>query len=45
MKNNTATELTVKCFFKEDGVDLVQILKESVLLFINREGEKLCQNA
>ena len=32
------TEMNVKCFYNKDGADIKQLLKESVLLYINREG-------
>ena len=42
MKNNTNKEVKVTYIFNPDGADVVQIIKESILLFIKGEVDKVC---
>lgn len=41
MKNNCNSEITVKCYFTTDNLDISKVLKESILIFIKKEMEKL----
>ena len=39
---NNTTEITVSCYYKPDGADIEQILRDSILLFVKSEVEKSC---
>lgn len=41
MKDKRNSELTVKCYFTEDDLDISKVLKDSILIFIKKEMEKL----
>ncbi len=42
MKKDANTEITMEYFYKEEGTDIVKILTDSVILFIESEVQKLC---
>ena len=42
MKKKSDKEITIKCCYKNDGKDIVQILTSSILLYIESEVHKLC---
>lgn len=41
MEDNRNSELTVKCYFTDDNLDICKVLKDSILIFIKKEMEKL----
>lgn len=41
MKNKRNSELTVRCHFTEDDLDISKVLRDSILIFIKKELEKL----
>jgi uncharacterized protein YtpQ (UPF0354 family) len=43
MKKTDEITVTVKTFYDNDGCDVTEILNKSLLQFIEREVEKLCQ--
>ena len=42
MLNNEAATIDVKIYYKENGVDIREILKESIVLLIEKEVKKVC---
>jgi len=42
LKKTNITEVKITCIYNRTGADIVQILKESVLLFIAGEVNKVC---
>ena len=42
MVNNEAATIDVKIYYKENGVDIREILKESIVLLIEKEVKKVC---
>lgn len=42
MAKTAETEMTVKVFYKEDGVNATEIIKESILVRIEKEVNELC---
>lgn len=42
MVNNEAAAIDVKIYYKENGVDIREILKKSITLLIEKEVKKLC---
>lgn len=42
MKKESNDEIIVKCYYNNDGKDIVQLLTDSVLLFIGNEVQKFC---
>lgn len=45
MNNTDNTGITIKIHYKEDGADIRDILKDSVLMFVEGEVKKLCCQA
>ena len=45
MNNKNDTGIVIKVHFKEDGADILDILKHSVMLFVEEEVKKLCCQA
>ncbi len=43
MAKNSDNVVTVKVFYKEDGIDVAEILRKSLMLFIEKEVRELCQ--
>lgn len=43
MAKNSDNVVTVKVFYKEDGIDVAEILRKSLKLFIEKEVRELCQ--
>ena len=43
MRKDSNAEIVIKSYYPEDGVDILQILKESFSLFIESEVYKLCK--
>jgi hypothetical protein len=41
MEANRSSEITVKCYFAEESMDISKILKESLLDFIKKQIEKI----
>lgn len=42
MVNSEAAAINVKIYYKEDGADIREILKQSITLLIEKEVKKLC---
>lgn len=40
---DTKNPITIKVFYKEDGIDVAEILRKSLMLFIEKEVKELCQ--
>ena len=45
MANNTNTKVKVTYYYDEKGLDILEILRNSVLLFVEREVRKLCETS
>lgn len=43
MAKNSDNVVKVKVFYKEDGIDVAEILRKSLKLFIEKEVRELCQ--
>lgn len=43
MTKNSDSTITVEVFYKEDGIDIADILRKSLMLFMEKEVKELCQ--
>lgn len=41
MEANRSSEITIKCYFAEESMDISKILKDSLLDFIKKQIEKI----
>lgn len=45
MLKDSENKLTIKIFYKEDGGEITDILRKSLMLWIEKEVKELCQKS
>lgn len=43
MTKNSDNTVTIKVFYQENGIDIAEILRKSLMLFMEKEVRELCQ--